>query len=400
MPVKSFDVARVRGLYPTVGTGTAHFDGPFSTLHPEAVVRAIIATLRSSPSQPGSNSARSQRAAASVLAARHAMADLVGGAPENVVLGDSLANLLLRFVAVLSREWQLGDELVLSRLDSDVSLGTWARAARAAGALVRWAEVDLETGELPSWQYEELITRRTRVVAVPLGNPVTGTVPDVRAIADLAHRHGALVVVDAGAVLPHQPLDLAALGADLLAVSATSFGGPTVAAVAARPGLLAELDADPARPLPQRSEFGPLPVELLDGFTAAIDHLAGLDETATGTRRERLEVSLRASGGYTGDLHTRLDDGLRSARGVTVLGEPHPGRLPVLAFTVAHFRPERVGHALARHGVSVWTGPSELTQALSAFGADELGGAVFAGVMPHNNAVEVAQFVDAVSELS
>lgn len=395
MPVKSFDVARVRGLYPTVGTGTAHLDGPFGALYPEAVVRAIIATLRSSPSQPGSHSARSQRAAASVLAARHAAADLVGGAPEDVVLGDSLGNLLLRLVGALSRDWQLGDELVLSRLDTDVNLGIWTRAARSAGALVRWAEVDLETGELPGWQYEELITRRTRVVAVPLGNAVTGTVPDVRAIADLAHRHGALVVVDAGAVLPHQPLDLAALGADLLAISAPSFGGPTVAAVTARAGLLAELDADPSHP----QQFGPLPIELLDGFSAAIDHLAGLDESAGGTRRERLAVSLDASGSYTSWLYSQLDEGLRAARGVTVLGEPHPGRLPVVAFTVARYRPERVGDALARRGVSVWTGPSGLTQALSAFGADELGGAAFAGLMPHNNTSEVAQFVEAVHAL-
>ena len=54
MPVMSFDVARVRGLYPTVGAGTVHLDGSFSTLHPESVIRAIIGTLRSSPSQPGS----------------------------------------------------------------------------------------------------------------------------------------------------------------------------------------------------------------------------------------------------------------------------------------------------------------------------------------------------------
>ncbi|MCU1658795.1 MAG: cysteine desulfurase family protein subfamily, partial [Pseudonocardiales bacterium] len=168
MPVMSFDVARVRGLYPTVGTGTAHLDGSFSALQPESVIRAIIATLRSSPSQPGSRSSRSQRSATSVLQARRAVADLVGATPDSIVLGHSVASLLLRFATLLSRDWQFGDEVVLSRLDADVNLRPWIRAARAAGGVVRWAEVDLETGELPAWQYEQLINRRTRIVTVPL----------------------------------------------------------------------------------------------------------------------------------------------------------------------------------------------------------------------------------------
>ena len=194
-----FDVARVRGLYPTLGLGTAYLDGPFSALQPESVIRAIIATLRAAPAQPGSSSARSQRTAKAVHSARRAFADLVGGTPESVVLGTSLASVQLRFSEVLAADWKLGDEVVLSRADTDSLLMPWLRAARASGVGVRWAEVDLETGELPTWQYDDLISSRTRLVTVPLANAATGTVPDVRAIAELAHRHGALVVVDAGA---------------------------------------------------------------------------------------------------------------------------------------------------------------------------------------------------------
>jgi cysteine desulfurase family protein (TIGR01976 family) len=398
MPVMSFDVARVRGLYPTVGAGTAHLEGSFSALHPESVIRAIIGTLRSSPSQPGSRSARSQRSATSVLQARRAVADLVGVTADSVVLGNTLASLLLRFAGLLSRDWQFGDEVVLSRLDADVNLRPWIRAARAAGGVVRWAEVDVETGELPAWQYEQLINRRTRIVTVPLANPATGTVPDVRAIADLAHRHGALVIVDAGAALPHLPLDVGAMGADLLAVSVTTFGGPTMAALAARPGLLLEMEGDVHMPVPQRFEFGPLPVELLDGCTAAVDHLADLDEHATGTRRERIIASVTAAGDYERGLYERLDHGLRAMRGVTVLGTA-TDRLPMAAFTVARHSPDQVGDFLQRRGVSVWTGPTGMTELMSALGADELGGASYVGLMPHTAAKEVDQLLDVLDEL-
>ncbi|PZS17253.1 MAG: cysteine desulfurase-like protein [Pseudonocardiales bacterium] len=399
MQVTSFDVARVRGLYPTVGAGTAHLEGCFATLQPESVIRAIIATLRSSPAQPGSRSARSQRTAASVLQARRAVADLVGSTPESVVLGDSLATLMPRFAGLLSRDWQLGDEIVVSRLDADVNLHPWLRSARAAGVVVRWAEVDLETGELPTWQYEQLISGRTRIVTVPLANPATGTVPHVRAIADLAHRHGALVVVDAGAALPHLSPDLTALGADLMAVSSATFGGPTVAAVAARPGLLLEMEGELALPVPQRFELGPLPIELLDGLTAAVDHLAGLDERATGPRRARLAASLTAAGDYERSLYEHLDTGLRALPGVTVLGTA-TDRLPIAAFTVARHSPDQVGEFLQRRGVSVWTGPSGMTQLMTALGADEMGGAAYVGLMPHSTLSEVEQLVDSVADLA
>jgi cysteine desulfurase family protein (TIGR01976 family) len=399
MQVMSFDVARVRGLYPTVGAGTAHLDGSFSALQPESVIRAIIATLRSSPAQPGSRSPRSNRTATSVTQARRAIADLVGGTPDSVVLGDSLATLIPRFAGLLSVDWQLGDEIVVSRLDADVNIQPWLRVARAPGVIVRWAEVDLETGELPTWQYEQLITARTRVVTIPLANPATGTVPNVREIAELAHRHGALVVVDAGAALPHIPLDIAALGADLIAVSAATFGGPTVAAIAARPGLLLELEGETDLPVPQRFEIGPLPIELLDGLTAAVDHLAGLDERATGTRRARLVASLTAAGDYERALSEHLDAGLRSLPGVTVLGSA-TDRLPVAAFTVARRTPEQVGDFLQRRGVSVWTGPSGMTQLMRALGVDEMGGATYLGVMPHTTFGEIDQLVEAVEKLT
>lgn len=398
MTVMSFDLARVRGLYPTLGAGTAHLEGPFGALQPESVIRAIIATLRSSPSQPGSRSARSQRTSASVQNARRAVADLVGTTPESVVLGQSQTELLSRFARLLSHDWQLGDEVLLSRMDSDATVQPWLRAARSAGGVVRWAEVDLETGELPTWQYEHLVNALTRIVSVPLGNPATGTVPDVRAIADRAHRSGALVLVDAGAAVPHLPLSLNEFGADLVSFSAATFGGPTVAAVAARPGLLHEIAGDVHAGVPQRFEPGALPIELLDGLTAAIDHLAELSPATPGSRRDRVLEGVASGSEYTQHLFERLDDGLRRTRGVTVLGST-TNRLPVAAFTVAGFSPDHVGDFLQRRGVSVWTGPSGMTELVSSFGADELGGAVYVGLMPYTAHHEVDQLLEGLADL-
>jgi cysteine desulfurase family protein (TIGR01976 family) len=394
----SFDVARVRGLYPTLGAGIAHLDGNFSPLLPETVIRAIITTLRSSPSQPGSRSTRSQRAAATVDNARRAIGDLVGASPDCVVLGANVPTLIDRFAGLIVREWQLGDEIVLSRLDDDSNVRPWVAAAKTIGAIVRWAEVDVETGELPEWQYDRLISRRTRLVTVPLANLSTGAIPDTRRISGLAHAVGALVVVDAGAALPHMPLDMAELGADLLGVAISSFGGPTVGAMVARDGLLYELDEDSTAPVPQRYELGPLPIEVLDGVVAAVEHLSSLDEWASGTRRQRLVSSLTATGEYERQLFAVLDRRLRSIPGVTVLGSP-VRRVPLVSFAVDGRKPAEVGDFMLARGVSVWTGANGMGHFMTALGADELGGTVHVGLMPHTTRSEVEQLAHALNEL-
>ena len=399
MPVMSFDLARVRGLYPTLGAGMANLEGSFGALQPESVIRAIIATLRSSPTQPGSRSVRSQRSAHSVEQARRAVADLVGTAPDSVLLGANATSLMTRLARLVSRDWQLGDEIVLSRMDSDGVIVPWQRAARQTGGIVRWAEIDLDTGELPAWQYEQLINDHTRVVTVPIGNPATGAIPDIVAIAERAHRHGALVIVDAGAAVPHLPLDVVEIGADLIAISAATFGGPTVSAVAARPGLLATIESDNRLPGPERFEVPPLPVELLDGLTAAVDHLAEFGYGTFGSRREQILSGVASAGEHARRLNDRLDEGLRGIRGVTVLGSS-TDRIPVATFTVAGLSPDNVGDFLQRHGVSIWTGPTGLTELLGAFGADDLHGASFVGLMPYSAAHEVDHFLEALSELT
>ena len=75
----------------------------------------------------------------------------------------------------------LGYETVVTRLDDEANIAPWLRAANRYGAKVKWAEVDIETGELPTWQWENLITDATRLVAVTSASATLGTVTDLRA---------------------------------------------------------------------------------------------------------------------------------------------------------------------------------------------------------------------------
>src|SRR5262249_5336268 len=148
-------------------------------------------------------------------------------------------------------------------LDHDANVRPWVQAAERAGATVRWARVDPASGELPADQYAELLSERTRLVAVSAASNILGTRPDVAAITKAARAAGALSYVDGVHATPHGPVDVASLGCDLYATSAYKWTGPHIGTVIADPALLERIRPDKLAPatdeIPERFEWGTLP---------------------------------------------------------------------------------------------------------------------------------------------
>jgi cysteine desulfurase family protein (TIGR01976 family) len=396
------DVARVRGLFPALADGFVHTEGTGGALVPEDVARAVGQAMRMPIADRGGVFPASGRAEAIVSAARAALADLVGGVPGGVVLGPSPTAVTWTIARALARMWDPGDEIVVSRLDHDANVRPWLQLAEQSGVLVRWAEVDIETGELPVWQFDELVNGRTRLVAVTAASSALGTCPDVGAITARAHAVGALAFIDASHLAAHARVDRVALGADFLTLSVSGFCGPHVAAVVAEPALLAELQPERLLPTPERVpdrfESAPVGVELLAGVPPAVEHLATLSSEATGSRRERLATSMAAVAAYERPLFEWLREALGAMRHVQLLGDPVRS-IPVLSFTVAGMRPRQVAAELSRRGICAWDGDAWARELFDALGASEHGGAVQIGLMHYNTADEVGYVIDAVAAL-
>ncbi|WP_158888562.1 cysteine desulfurase-like protein [Amycolatopsis anabasis] len=397
----AFDVARIRGLFPALGDGWIHFDGTAGMLVPEQVASAVSTAMRAPVSGPGGAFPASQRAESIVTAARRAVADLVGAEPAGVVLGPSSSVLLRRLVDALSERWTLGDEVVVSRLDEQANLAPWRAAAKRTGSVLRWGEIDIETCELPAWQYEELVSARTKAVAVTAASGSVGTRPDVPTIVEFAKRVGAVVVVDATYAAPFLPLDLPALGADVMVVSAQAWGGPSVGALVFRdPEMLERLPSvslETNARGPARLELGPHPYPLLAGLVASIDYLAGLDDAATGSRRERLVTSLGSAKSYHAGLLAQLSTELRSLRHVMVIGDAMR-RIPALAFTIANKKAPEIAEYLASQGLCAFADDGS-SGVFASLGVGEVGGAVRIGLAHYSNVFEINQLVRVLEEL-
>mgnify|MGYP001167488966 FL=1 len=399
----SFDVARVRALYPALSDGWAWLDAAAGTQMPQPVIDAIVAAYTAGIGNAHGAFAASARSDAIVAEARRAVADLVGGDPDGVVFGPNMTTLTYRFARTLAREWRPGDEIVVSRLDHDANVRPWVQAAEAAGAVVRWAEVEVPSGELPAAQYDELITERTRLVAVTAASNVLGTMPDVPRIARKAHDAGALVYVDGVHATPHTPIDVLALGADFYATSAYKWCGPHVGAVIAAPALLERLRPDklasaPDR-VPDRFETGTLPFADLAGVTAAVDHLAGLDPQATGPRRRHVLASMAAVEAYEQAELAYLCEHLAALPHVHLIGSP-ARRTATVYFTVDGHSPRRVAEHLAARKINVWDGHCYAWEVTGAFGIRDHGSAVRAGLVHYNDRSDVDRLLAALEELT
>src|ERR1700739_3516479 len=230
----AFDVARVRGLHPSLGDGWVHFDAPAGMLIPDSVATTVSTAFRRSAANTGGAPPSGQRSPPVLDPARPAVADLFNADPAGVVLGADRAILLASLAEASSSRAGLGYEVVVSRLDDEANIAPWLRAAHRYGAKVKWAEVDIETGELPTWQWESLIGKSTRLVAVGSASATLGTVTDLRAMTKLVHDVGGIVVVDHSAAAPYRLLDVKETDADVVAVNALAWGGPPIGAMVFR----------------------------------------------------------------------------------------------------------------------------------------------------------------------
>ncbi|GAA4805393.1 cysteine desulfurase-like protein [Tomitella cavernea] len=405
-----YDVWGVRGLFPSLGDGWIHLDAQVGMQIADSVARTVSTAFRTSVSDPSGAYPSARRSAGILDTARAAVADLVGADPAGVVLGPNRATLLARLAEASRRRLGIGTEVVLSRVDDEENITPWLRAAHLYGSYVKWAEVDIENFELPTWQYAELVGEATALVAVTAASSTLGVKPEVAAVAKLASAAGALTVVDAAFLAPYEPVDIHELGVDVLALDSAIWGGPPVGALVFRdPAVIDRLERvaiDPTATGPAMLEVGAHQYAMLAGMVASIEVLAGLASSpspgyrgaaAPEPRRERIVRSMSALRAHQAGLFDHLVGSLRSLPLVMVLGA-RSASVPMLSFTVAGVPAHRVTQRLADNGICALTSRGG-SRVLEAIGVGEVGGAVTVGLGHYSTVHEVDQLVRVVASL-
>jgi cysteine desulfurase family protein (TIGR01976 family) len=384
----ALDVAAVRARFSALARSTAFLDGPGGTQTPDSVIEAVAAYLREANANLGGPFETSRRSDAVVADAHEAAARFLGASPEEVGFGQNMTTLNFALSRSLARDLQAGDEIVVTRLDHDANVAPWLELADDLDLVVRFADLRIENCTLDEFDLIEQLSGRTRVVAFPWASNAVGTITDVRRIAELAHRFGALAWIDAVHYAPHGPIDVEAVGADVLICSPYKFFGPHLGLFYGRREVVErwrpyKVRPSAGEPVARRFETGTLAHEALAGFTAAVEYLESLGWDA-----------IRA---HERELGQRFLDGLPER--YRLYGIPTmESRTPTFALTHPTRSPEELAVGLAERDIAAWPGNYYAVEVMERLGLPD--GTLRIGLVHYNTFEEVDRALGVLEELA
>jgi cysteine desulfurase family protein (TIGR01976 family) len=337
-----------------------------------------------------------------------AAAAFLNAATDEIVFGLNTTSLLFHFSRILARDWREGDEIVLTRMDHDGNVAPWLAAAEERGVAVRWLDFDPETFEYRYDTLDELVGPRTRLVACNHASNILGTINDAARIVAAGREVGAVTMVDAVQSAPHFPIDVRAIGCDLLACSAYKFFGPHAGLLYIEAGLRDRLTPLKVRPssweMPTRFSPGTPSFEAIAGTTGAIEHLAWLGERFGGAAgeslRARIVAGLGAATAHEVALMRRIFEGFSTIPGFRLYGlgaNRIADRVPTFSFLLPGRGAAETAEHLAARNIFAWSGNFYAWEAAHRLGLTE-DGVTRIGLAHYNTAEEVDAFIGALRE--
>ena len=372
----AYDLARVREDFPILarqvhGRPLVYLDNAASTQKPRAVLDAIAGCY--------------QGYYANVERGVHTLSQLSTQARENAreavrrFLGAPRAEEIVfvrgttEAINLVAASWGRknvgpGDEVLITGLEHHSNLVPWQSLCLERGAVLRVAPLD-DRGEVILEEFERLVSDRTKVVALAHVSNSLGTVNPVREMVEMAHRHGAVVVVDGAQGVPHIRVDVQALGCDFYAFSGHKVYGPSgIGALWGRRELLAAMppwqtgggmvhgvtfEETTFAPPPHRFEAGTPFIEGAIGLAAALEYVEGIGQEIIGA--------------WESDLLAYAMERLREIPGLRLIGTA-PHKAAVASFVMDGIHPHDIGTILDGEGVAIRAGHHCAQPVMARFG--------------------------------
>ncbi|EHB68062.1 cysteine desulfurase [Paenibacillus lactis] len=249
-----------------------------------------------------------------------------------------------------------GDEIVLTEMEHHSNLIPWQQVAIATGATLKYIPLQPD-GTIRVEDVEALVTDRTKLVAIAYVSNVMGVIHPVKQIAEIAHRHGAVIVVDGAQSTPHMKVDVQDIGCDFYALSGHKMCAPTgIGALYGKKALLEAMEPiefggemindvclyeSTWKELPWKFEGGTPIIAGAVGLGAAIDFLQEIGMDAIEQHEEKLAA-------YAMNRLSELE-------GVTIYG-PRERRVGLVTFNLGDIHPHDVATVLDAQGIAIRAG--------------------------------------------
>lgn len=399
----SFDVAAIRADFPALSTQVngkplVYLDNAASAQKPTQVIDGTADFYRTSYANVHRGLHHLSTAATEAYeGARAKVAKFLGAASDQEIVFTRSVTEALNLVAHgLGESIQEGDEIILSVMEHHSNIVPWHYLREKKGAVLKWVPV-LEDGSFDFDAFEEMLSPRTKIIALTHMSNVLGTVTPIRAVADLiAERDDITLVVDGAQGAVHMSVDVQALGCDFYAITGHKLYGPSgIGALWGKADKLADLppymgggemidevreDGMTYAPPPARFEAGTPPIAQAVGLGLALDYIEAIGRDAISTHEH--------------DLLVYAMEQIRHINAVRIMGEA-PGKGAIISFEVEGAHAHDISTLLDRSGVAVRAGTHCAQPLLKRYGVTSSCRASFGA---YNTRDEVDTFIEALKK--
>lgn len=395
----TFDVARARAEFPALADGFAYLDNAGGSLVLREVADRVRDYLLTTSVQTGASYVHSRRATERVAEARARIALMVGARrPEEVWIGPTTTVLCQWLARALLGKLKAGDEVIVTVFDHESNIGAW-RWLERFGIVVREWTIDRDSCEIDLADLDDLLSEKTKLVAVTHASNILGTINPVAEIARRVHAAGAEIVVDAVAYAPHRAVDVAALDVDYYVFSFYKTYGPHLAVMVGKYEKLVELDGlyhyfYAKDKVPAKLEPGNLNYELTWGAAGIVDYLDRLGG-ATGDRAA-IERAFDGIAAHEAALAERLLAFLRGRNDVRIVGRATSdaaARVPTISFKPAAGEAAEIVAEVDAAGIGMRHGDFHSRRLVEHLGLADRGGVLRVSLVHYNTVEEVDRLV-------
>jgi len=403
MTTKHPPLETVRAWFPALARGFGFMDNAGGSQVPYVVADAVREYMLNSYAQTGAEYPASKRAGQTVAHAHDFIATVMGaGDAGKVILGSSTSALLRMLSHAYADALKPGDEVVVGTSGHESNVSPWLLLEKRGITVRRW-EPSRDTGACELGALKDLLSSRTKLVAMVHVSNILGGVEDLKPCIAAAHAAGARVVVDGVAYAPHLAMDVARLGADWYVFSTYKVFGPHMAALYGRTECFDELPP-PNHPwvkdFPYKFELGGALHEGCAGLVALEGYFNFLAGKPEGAPFDRASVTgaFDAMAALEDPLVERFLSFLDTKPLVRLLG-PKSHRVATLAFTHPRWAPQELARRMIDANLGIKAGHFHSRRLLERLGVDPDTGVVRVSFAHYNSPAEVDRLIGALDPL-
>ncbi len=329
---------------------------------------------------------------------------------KEVIIGPS-STMLLRILSIcISHNWKAGDEVIITNTDHEANVSCW-KDLESKGIKIKVWKVNPESFELELNELSNLLSNKTRLVAVTHCSNVLGSINPIKEISKIVHEAGALICVDGVAFAPHRRVDVQELDVDFYVFSWYKVYGPHLAVMYGKLPLLINMPGInhqffKPEDVPYKFQPGNYNFELTYSLQAIPDYMIGIYDHHFSnnkfSRNEKLDASFELIANYEAQLAKELLAYLRSVEDIKIIGVSSADaslRVPTISFIHPNFKSSEIVEFIDKKHIGIRYGDFYAKQLIKDLNLEQHEGVVRVSLVHYNTIEEVKNLIAAFKEI-